>query len=155
MKLIESYSSSNLSHKKLRNFKPCFIALNHGNFKALAITIRISKFVFQFPSLNFSNFFFFGSLSQEKIISPWDEVSLRLKLTRVVEAEKVVTLCHFPLDPQSFPSEAKPSQVRLESSNSSSQLISSTRFNSKSLPWLKEKLAFYFLVRLAVFLCTM
>ena len=77
MKLIQSYStnqgsiepivsltgslfgSSNLSHKKPRNFKPYFIALNHGKFKALAITIRILKFIFQFPSLNFSNYFFF------------------------------------------------------------------------------------------------
>ena len=61
--------SSNLSHKKPRNFKPYFIALNHGKFKALAITIRISKFIFQFPSLNFSNYFFFVTFSRKNNLS--------------------------------------------------------------------------------------
>ena len=87
MKLIQSYStnqgsiepivsltgslsgSSNLSHKKPRNFKPYFITLNHGKFKALAITIRISKFIFQFPSLNFSNYFFLVTFSRKNNLS--------------------------------------------------------------------------------------
>lgn len=100
------------------------------------------------------------SLLDDKIISPWDEVSLRLKLMKVVKAEKWWRRrrwWHFPLDLQSFPSKAE--SPRSSPTQNHPFLLHNWSHSTwsiyKSLPWLKEKLAFYFLVLLVVFLYTM